>query len=149
MKKEDRIELQLSSGQGPAECELAVAKLLAALRQEFPAIEVLAAVPGVKAGAWRSVRVAGGKELAALEGSVKWVCESPYRPKHRRKNWFVDVSLCHQAKTEEYDETQVRFETFRCGGKGGSMSTRLKPVCGLYTYPPGLRRKAARPAASI
>jgi len=40
--------LQLSSGQGPAECELAVGKLFAALQAEFPDIEKLSEHPSEK-----------------------------------------------------------------------------------------------------
>ena len=35
--------IQISSGQGPVECELAVSKLLTALQKEFPDIEILSA----------------------------------------------------------------------------------------------------------
>ena len=33
--------IQISSGQGPAECELAVSKLFEALKKEYPDIELL------------------------------------------------------------------------------------------------------------
>ncbi len=138
MKEKDKVEIQLSSGQGPAECELAVAKLLSALQQEFLDLEVLSMVPGVKAGTFRSVRVAGNKQLAALEGTVKWSCESPYRPKHKRKNWFVDVSLCHKAEEKEYSQKDVRFETFRCGGKGGQHVNKVETGVRAVHVPTGL-----------
>lgn len=92
------MEIQLSSGQGPAECELAVAKLLAALLAEFPDIQILARAPGIKPGTLRSARLQSDADLSFLEGTVQWVCQSPYRPKHKRKNWFVDVSLCTPQK---------------------------------------------------
>lgn len=118
------MELQLSSGQGPEECELGVYKLLCALQKEFPGIKILDSVAGRRADCLRSVRIQSDDDLSFLEGSVKWICQSPYRSKHKRKNWFVDVSLCEQPEKLDYDETQVRFETFRSSGKGGSMSTR-------------------------
>lgn len=30
--------------------------------------------------------------------SLQWVCESPFRPHHKRKNWFVDVSIIPEVK---------------------------------------------------
>jgi peptide chain release factor len=54
-----------------------------------------------------------------LDGSVQWICVSPFRPKHRRKNWFVDVSVCAEANEESFREDLIRFETFRSSGKGG------------------------------
>lgn len=138
MKKEEKLEIQLSSGQGPAECELAVGKLLLALQKEFADIEVLAAVPGAKMGTCRSVRIVGSAELAALEGTVKWVCESPYRPGIKRKNWFVDVSLCHKVEAKAYNEKEVRFETFRCGGKGGQHVNKVETGVRAVHIPTGL-----------
>ena len=41
------MRIQLSSGYGPAECELAVGKLLAALQKEFPSLAVLETVRGL------------------------------------------------------------------------------------------------------
>jgi peptide chain release factor len=115
----ERIMMQISSGQGPSECELAVAKLFGALCREFPDIELVDKSPGGRAGCFKSIRFRGGDELRALDGSVQWVCVSPFRPKHKRKNWFVDLSLCAEASTEDFREELIRFETFRSSGKGG------------------------------
>jgi peptide chain release factor len=115
----DKIILQISSGQGPAECELATAKLFEALRREFPSIELVDRSPGRRAGCCKSVRFRADDELRGLEGSVQWICQSPFRPKHRRKNWFVDVSVCAAADETAFDENSIRFESFRSGGKGG------------------------------
>lgn len=136
--EKNTIEIQISSGQGPAECELAVAKLLAALQKEFAGLQLLGAAAGSKARCYRSVQIKGGPELALLEGTVKWVCESPYRPGHKRKNWFVDVSVCHKVKTQAYSEKEVRFETFRCGGKGGQHVNKVETGVRAIHIPTGL-----------
>ncbi|GHV41808.1 peptide chain release factor H [Clostridia bacterium] len=115
----NRTMIQISSGQGPDECELAVGKLFAAICREFSGIEVIDKTPGKQAGCFKSIRLYGGGELRALEGSVQWVCVSPFRPKHKRKNWFVDVSVCAEADALSLREELIRFETFRSSGKGG------------------------------
>ena len=122
------MELQISSGSGPAECELAVGKLLHALMEEFQTIEVLDKTDGRVRGCFRSVRISSDTDLSFLEGTVLWICKSPYRPHHGRKNWFVDVSLCHAVavEREEFDESEVRFETFRSGGKGGQHVNKVE-----------------------
>ncbi len=116
-----RILLQLSSGQGgPAECEIAVGRLFDALTAELPTLELVGSTPGRRPGWFRSVRFVGPAELARLEGSVLWVCRSPVRPRHRRKNWYVDVSIGAQpVLTDQFDPAQVRIETFRSPGRGG------------------------------
>ena len=117
----ERVLLQLSSGQGgPAECEIAVGKLFEALAAEFPTVELADSTPGRRPGSFRSVRLWGPEGLSALEGSVLWVCQSPVRPHHGRKNWYVDVSVgAHPTPADAFDGAQVRFETFRSPGRGG------------------------------
>lgn len=87
--------IQISSGQGPAECELAVAKLYTTLKKEYKDIEILSSHPARSAQAegFSSILFKTEADLSALEGSVLWICRSPYRPHHRRKNWYVDVSI--------------------------------------------------------
>ncbi|MDR2088452.1 MAG: peptide chain release factor H, partial [Clostridiales Family XIII bacterium] len=133
-----KTELQLSSGQGPAECELAVAKLLCALTREFPGIAVIEKTEGSRAGCYRSVRIACETDLSFLEGTVQWICQSPFRPHHRRKNWFVDVSLCGRAEEEGFDDAHVRFETFRSGGKGGQHVNKVETGVRAVHAPTGL-----------
>ena len=132
------MEIQLSSGQGPEECELAVSKLLHSLKAEFPDIIVLEKHPGGRPDCYRSVRIESETDLSFLEGSVQWICESLYRKNHKRKNWFVDVSLCEQAASLDYDETLVRFETFRSGGKGGQHVNKVETGVRAIYIPTGL-----------
>lgn len=131
------MELQLSSGQGPEECELGVYKLLCALKNEFAGIGVLETIPGRRADCLRSVRIQSDVDLSFLEGTVKWICQSPYRPKHKRKNWFIDVSVCGQPDKLAYDEADVRFETFRSGGKGGQHVNKVESGVRAIHIPTG------------
>ena len=84
---------QISSGQGPTECELGVAKLLAYLQQNYD-ISILSISPGYYPETFRSVQIFTEENLSEYVGSVQWICRSPYRPGHKRKNWFMDFSAC-------------------------------------------------------
>jgi peptide chain release factor len=132
------MELQLSSGQGPVECELAVSKLLAALMEEFSDVTVLEKNAGREKNCFRSVRVACERDLSFLEGTVLWKCKSPFRPHHGRKNWFVDVSVCLEARVDEFDESLVSFETFRSGGHGGQNVNKVETGVRALYPPAGL-----------
>lgn len=81
------MRVQISSGQGPAECELAVAMLYEELRKEAGDVRLVGCTPGKKPGCMSSVVFETDRDLRELEGSVQWICKSPYRPGHRRKNW--------------------------------------------------------------
>ena len=93
--------LQISSGQGPAECELCVKKLYDSLKKEYDDLEVISQHPSKNNGCYTSIMFKTDKDLSKLEGTVQWICQSPFRPEHKRKNWFVDVSVMQEA--EEID----------------------------------------------
>jgi peptide chain release factor len=105
---------------------------------EFPDIKVICRTEGVRSGCFRSVRISSESDLSLLEGTIQWICKSPYRPHHGRKNWFVDVSVCHNAETEGFDENSVRFETFRSGGHGGQHVNKVETGVRAIHVPTGI-----------
>lgn len=127
---------QISSGQGPAECELGVAKFLEYLQKNH-AVSMVDASAGYREGTYRSVRVFTEEDLAEYLGSIQWTCRSPYRPEHKRKNWFIDFSPCPVAQTTEFYPDQVVFETFRSGGKGGQNVNKVETGVRAIYIPTG------------
>jgi peptide chain release factor len=124
------ILLQISAGQGPAECARAVALILRRLTEEARACGVeLTLLEAEKAGqpdAFGCVVVGlEGPEAArnALAGrwvgTVQWICQSPFRANYRRKNWFVGITSFETAEEAQLDIKEVRFETLRASGAGG------------------------------
>ena len=50
-------------------------------------------------------------------GTLLWICKSPLRPAHRRKNWyFAGQPFC---ALEEAEGGEIRFEAMRASGPGG------------------------------
>lgn len=127
---------QISSGQGPAECELGVAKFLEYLQKNH-AVSVVDTSSGYREGTYRSVRIFTEEDLSKYLGSIKWICRSPYRPEHKRKNWFIDFSQCPAAQTAEFDPEQIVFETFRSGGKGGQNVNKVETGVRAIYVPTG------------
>ncbi len=120
------ILLQLSSAQGPDECCLAVSKALHQLIKEANTCSVeinrLESESGRQSGTLRSVLVSldgiAAERLAQRWcGSLLWICSSPYRPNHARKNWFIGIARFTQSDPDL--ESKIHFEALRSSGPGG------------------------------
>ena len=128
--------LQISSGQGPVECELAVAKLAKELEKELNA-EIIEKRDSRFSDGYISVLMDCKEDVSFLEGTVQWICKSPIRPNHKRKNWFVDISIIPEVESVNMDKN-IRFERFHCGGNGGQNVNKVETGVRLIHIPTGI-----------
>jgi peptide chain release factor len=130
------IRLLLTSGRGPAECRIALVKAIATLTTEATSlgldVDCLEGPDADGHGPASAVVVIHGDAAAAFAqpwiGSIQWVAQSPLRPLHKRKNWFIGVvelpALPDAAKALSTQD--VRFEAFRAGGPGGQHQNKTE-----------------------
>lgn len=120
------ILLQLSAGQGPDECCKAVGLTMQYLQKQCQAaklkLDVIEMVMGNRSGGFKSVLLQlEGKNASQIatswQGPMLWICPSPYRPKHRRKNWFFSGQV-FEIDENAMDNT-ITFQTCRSSGAGG------------------------------
>ena len=122
--------VQITAAQGPAECERAVDMALRAMLRDAPQhgvalqlVEENATDAGFKSVLLQASGDAVHAWLLQWEGSVQCVFTSPFRPGHRRKNWFVGIRRCEvpeqDASLDALDERDLRFQACRASGKGG------------------------------
>lgn len=145
----EKVWLQISSGRGPAECQLAVAKLADVLEKEARkagiACEVLDVVEGRERGtalsALLSLEGESARAFAARSrGSVLWICASPIRRGHKRKNWFVGVEVLAppDAGNVVLRTADVVFEAMRASGPGGQHVNKTESAVRATHRPTGL-----------
>lgn len=127
------ILLQLSSAQGPEECCLAVKKALDRLIKEAArqdvAVTVLETETGRYSDTLRSALVSldGDNAWALSEswcGTIQWICPSPYRPHHGRKNWFLALGVLLQMSRSNPMRSIMR----RCVRRGRAVNMSIKPT---------------------
>ncbi|QLR01044.1 peptide chain release factor H [Providencia sp. PROV087] len=118
------ILLQFSSAQGPEECCIAVEKALACFLQEAKkyhvTYDVLESFPSKKGlrSALVCLEGAGAEPLASNWcGTIQWQCQSPIRPRHKRKNWFLSVTQF--SPVQPIEESEIEFEFTKAQGAGG------------------------------
>ena len=144
--------LQITAGQGPAECCWAVVKLLEHVQREAAAAalayKLVEIVPGPEAGTAQSalVSISGGPEVetfaASWRGTVQWTARSPFRPEHKRKNWFVGVEVLEPVDETRFDVKEVRWETMRASGPGGQHVNRTESAVRVTHLPTGVQATA-------
>jgi peptide chain release factor len=144
--------LQISAGQGPAECALAVMRVAERVRVEAAELgldaRVVEAREGPAPGTAESVLIAIGGEAAAAfvaswVGTVQWVGRSPYRPAHKRKNWFVGVEALAPVAELQFAAGALRWETMRASGAGGQHVNRTESAVRVTHVPSGLQATAS------
>ena len=129
--------VQVSAGQGPCECQLAVAKLFEALQKEYGDLEEISKNKGYEKGCYDSIRFRTEQNLSGLEGTVLWICRSPFRPNHKRKNWYVDVSIIPE-QGGIASEKEYRIERFHCSGNGGQNVNKVETGVRITHVPTGV-----------
>jgi peptide chain release factor len=147
------VILQISAGQGPAEC-----------RKFVPLLAEIICREAVQSG-WRYNNLteppAKNREIASMrfaiegenvdvfrkswEGTVKWIWQSTIRPHYLRKNWFVKVSFFEfEAKdSTNFKLNDLKIETCRASGNGGQHINTTDSAVRIVHLPTGTEASAS------
>jgi peptide chain release factor len=152
MHRQREVWLQVTAGHGPSECAWAVVKVLEQIRQEAIAASLdctaIEIEPGPQPGTAQSalVSISGGPELegfvAAWRGTVQWTARSPFRPGHKRKNWFVGIDILEHVDETGFNLNDLRWDTMRASGPGGQHVNRTESAVRVTHLPTGAQATA-------
>lgn len=142
------VNLYITAGVGPAECRIALSRCLSVMEARAETLgclfEVQTLFEGDKHGPKSAIVNVCGETAEAFareyEGSLKFVFESPLRPSHGRKNWFVGCTRLElpEAAATEPDERDLAFESFRAGGPGGQHQNKTDSAVRVRHLPTGI-----------
>ena len=139
--------LQITSGQGPVECQRFVAylakEILADATTRGLDCRLIENSPGEQRETLRSALLSlDGDQIAAFtscwEGTIKWICPSPYRRHHRRKNWYAGVRKIAPSDTPSWSASALRIDTMRSSGPGGQHVNKTSSAVRVTHLPTGL-----------
>lgn len=123
------ILVQITAGQGPEECCLGVAKVWHALqgeaRRHACRLAVVESVAAARTSNYKSLLLSLEAEndesstswIQEWQGSLQWICESPYRLRYPRKNWFIGLRLFQFE--ERVADHAISYQACRARGPGG------------------------------
>ena len=142
------VRLLATSGRGPAECRIALANVLEALAREAERAgidcDIAASDAPDRHGPGSAIVIldGDGAETFAMRwlGSLLWVVQSPVRPHHKRKNWFIGIfALPAPPKASATIQmSEIRFEAMRAGGPGGQHQNKTESAVRAVHRPTGL-----------
>ena len=144
-----KIWLQISSGRGPEECCWVVMKLSQIVLAEAEQVKLKASCLSANAskhGLFSTLLAIEGanasKFLDSWRGSILWRGTSPFRPNHKRKNWFVSVEGYEQVESFSFELSELRFEALGASGPGGQHANRNQSGIRITHIPSGVSSQA-------
>ncbi|MDE5928836.1 MAG: peptide chain release factor H [Duncaniella sp.] len=142
--------IQITAGRGPVECARVVTLVARELLKIIPPLQLTDCEPHNQIdGCFMSITFATEDVIPpsiikGWQGTVLWrSTKNPYRPGHKRSNWFVGVNFFDEVELPQIEESDIIYETCRSGGKGGQNVNKVETSVRAVHIPTGLSVKCS------
>lgn len=125
--------IHISSGNGVAEACRAVWHFYHWLHRHYT-FECISLEQGPCQRCFKSILLkSDDPALLALEGTHLWKSTSPFRPKHKRRNWFFALYCYEEVMTQQIEPQKILYHTMKSPKKGGQhVNTTASGVRAIY-----------------
>lgn len=140
--------IQISSGRGPEECCWVTAQVTQQIIMDAEKANIrtsiIKAVPGTLKGTLKSALISiEDKNIldeftSRWKGTIKWIGQSRFRPKCKRKNWFVGVEIFENPALNNLTTKEIKIEKMRSSGPGGQHANKTESAVRVTHLPTGL-----------
>lgn len=142
--------IQITAGRGPVECARAVTHVARELTKAIPSLQLTDCEPHNQVdGCYMSMTFASDTPIPQSivnewQGTVLWhSTRNPYRPGHKRSNWFVGVNFFDEVELPTINDSDITYETCRSGGKGGQNVNKVETSVRAIHEPTGISVKCS------
>lgn len=142
--------IQITAGRGPVECARAVTLVAREITKAIPSLQLTDYEPHNQVdGCYMSMTFASDTPIPQSivnewQGTVLWrSTRNPYRPGHKRSNWFVGVNFFDEVELPAINDADITYETCRSGGKGGQNVNKVETSVRAIHQPTGISVKCS------
>ena len=132
MKKETYI--LFTAGRGPVECGLAVQGIQNRFKKYLNTKDIVFEIISQKKGSLNNsmdtilfkVHITDDTILNPWIGTLQWICKSPIRKFHKRKNWYIKSQVINPPEQTDVNINDVAVQTYRASGPGGQHRNKVE-----------------------